>query len=191
MSFTGIAAFFLAAAALFGQSPNPEASVQGVVRDSQGKAVAGATVQLQTKSTGRTLAASTDAHGVYRVAALSAGTYSLRVTAAGAGEATEGPFVLGAGERKSFDLTLQYAFFDEPNFIVAGVTDTASRGGHGSDTVMRSSESLAQATAALGHGAESPAAGEAPLREAIAKDPANARLHHALADSGEKQGNAL
>ncbi len=191
MSFTGIAAFLLAAAALFGQSPNPEASVQGVVRDSQGKAVAGATVQLQVKSTGRTLAAETDAHGVYRVAALSPGTYSLRVTAAGAGEAAEGPFVLGTGERKSFDLTLQYAFFDEPNFIVAGVTDTASRGGHGSDTVMRSSESLAQATAVLGHGAESPAAGEASLREAIAKDPANAPLHHALADSEEKQGNAL
>jgi tetratricopeptide (TPR) repeat protein len=41
-------------------------------------------------------------------------------------------------------------FYDEPTFIVAGVTDGASGGGHGSDTILRSSESLAKATASLG-----------------------------------------
>jgi tetratricopeptide (TPR) repeat protein len=40
-------------------------------------------------------------------------------------------------------------YFDEPNFIVAGVADPSARGGHGSDPVLRSAESLAKATAAL------------------------------------------
>jgi tetratricopeptide (TPR) repeat protein len=40
-------------------------------------------------------------------------------------------------------------YFDEPNFIVAGVADPSQRGGHGSDPVWHSAESLAKATAAL------------------------------------------
>jgi tetratricopeptide (TPR) repeat protein len=43
-------------------------------------------------------------------------------------------------------------YFDEPKFIVAGVADPSQRGGHGSDPVLRSAESLAKATAALGTG---------------------------------------
>ncbi len=43
----------------------------------------------------------------------------------------------------------QPGYFDEPNFIVAGVADPSQRGGHGSDPVLRSAESLAKATAAL------------------------------------------
>src|SRR5579863_6700901 len=41
-------------------------------------------------------------------------------------------------------------YFDEPKFIVSGVADPSERGGHGSDPVLRSAESLAKATAALG-----------------------------------------
>ena len=40
-------------------------------------------------------------------------------------------------------------YFDEPNFIVAGVADPSQRGGHGSDPGSRSAENLAKATAAL------------------------------------------
>jgi tetratricopeptide (TPR) repeat protein len=57
-------------------------------------------------------------------------------------------------------------YFDEPQFIVAGVTDTSQRGGHGSDPVLRSAESLAKETAAL-------------------------RTGSSPADAAEKQGNAL
>jgi len=42
-------------------------------------------------------------------------------------------------------------YFDEPDFIVAGVADPSQRGGHGSDPVFRSTQNLAQATAALGN----------------------------------------
>ncbi len=38
---------------------------------------------------------------------------------------------------------------DQPHFSIAGVTDWTAAGGHGSDTTLRTSESLAKATAAL------------------------------------------
>jgi tetratricopeptide (TPR) repeat protein len=40
-------------------------------------------------------------------------------------------------------------FSDQPNFSVAGVTDWTAVGGHGSDSTLRTTESLATATAAL------------------------------------------
>jgi tetratricopeptide (TPR) repeat protein len=40
-------------------------------------------------------------------------------------------------------------YFDPPAFIVAGVTDSSNRGGHGSDPVLRSTDALAKATASL------------------------------------------
>ncbi len=57
-------------------------------------------------------------------------------------------------------------YFDEPKFIVSGVTDPSQRGGHGSDPVLRSSETLAKSTAEL-------------------------RTGNSAADAAEKQGNAL
>ena len=43
-------------------------------------------------------------------------------------------------------------FSDQPNFSVAGVTDWTAVGGHGSDSTLRTTESLASATAALKSG---------------------------------------
>jgi tetratricopeptide (TPR) repeat protein len=57
-------------------------------------------------------------------------------------------------------------YFDEPNFIVAGVADPSARGGHGSDPVLRSAEALTKETAAL-------------------------RTSSSAADTAEKQGKAL
>jgi tetratricopeptide (TPR) repeat protein len=81
-------------------------------------------------------------------------------------------------------------FYDEPTFIVAGVADPAQRGGHGSDPVLRSAEALAKATDALRTGAAA-AATEQALREALAREPGRADLHHSLAGVEEKLGNAL
>jgi Tfp pilus assembly protein PilF len=135
----------------------------------------------------------TDAQGNYRFSALSAGTYTLRADMAGYTAAAFGPFTLAAKETKQVDLTLTPAaaeFFDEPNFIVAGVTDTNNRGGHGSDSVVRSTEALTRAAASLSKetGATAP---EKSLREAVGREPANAELHHALGDVDERLGNAL
>jgi tetratricopeptide (TPR) repeat protein len=81
-------------------------------------------------------------------------------------------------------------YFDEPKFIVAGVTDPSQRGGHGSDPVSRSADALAKATASL-RGGSTPAGSIASLREAIGREPNRAGLHHSLADAEEKRGNAL
>jgi len=161
MASTLAAAFFLGGVALLGQS----ATVHGEVRDSQGKPVAGAAVFLTEKSADRNFTTKADTQGRYRFSDLHAGSYTLRAQAAAAGETAADSFTLAETETRKVDLTVQAAFFDEPGFIVAGVTDTMSRGGHGSDTVLRSAESLAKATASLS--TESPAA------------------------AAEKQGNAL
>jgi tetratricopeptide (TPR) repeat protein len=57
-------------------------------------------------------------------------------------------------------------YFDEPKFIVSGVTDPSQRGGHGSDPGSRSADALAKSTAAL-------------------------RTGNSSADAAEKEGNAL
>jgi tetratricopeptide (TPR) repeat protein len=157
----------LAAVAMFGQSED-SSTLLGFVRDSQGKPVSAVTVQLKTS--GQTLTALTDAQGSYLFQALRAGNYALHAGDPKVGAADFGPFPLAQQEAKKIDLTLDSPskpqFFDEPTFIVAGVTDPALRGGHGSDPVLRSAETLAKSTAAL-------------------------RTGTSAADAAEKQGNAL
>src|ERR1700728_1064358 len=70
----------------------------------------------------------------------------------------------------------QPQFFDEPQFTVAGVTDNTYRGGHGSDTILRSAEALTKATASLGSATGNTDTG----------DP-----HHALAEADERSGDAV
>ena len=123
--------------------------MQGLVRDSHDHPVTAATVYLRIDNSEQILATHTDSEGTYRFATLREGTYALRAETSGYGEAAFGPFVLGPKQMKKVDLTLESAFFDEPKFIVAGVTPATNGGVHGSDTVWRSTEALAKATAAL------------------------------------------
>ncbi len=155
------------AAALYGQNEGL-AALQGFVRDSQGKPVAAVTVQLT--ATGKTLTTVTNAQGSYRFGGLEAGDYTLHAIESKLGEANLGRFSLARNETKKVDLALESPakaqFFDEPTFIVAGVTDPSQRGGHGSDPVLRSAESLSKSTAAL-------------------------RTGNSVADAAEKNGDAL
>ena len=94
-------------------------------------------------------------------------------------------------------------FYDEPQFTVAGVKDASQTGGHGSDTVRRTTESLTKETAALSgpakEAAQKPEAAErkdddineTSLRAALAKDPSNPANRHALAEAEEKAGHSL
>src|SRR5579864_6801954 len=59
------------------------ASIQGVVTDSQGAAVSGATVTLKNLETNQTLIATTDDSGIYNFNALPPSKYSLTVEKAG------------------------------------------------------------------------------------------------------------
>jgi len=175
------------AVALGAQTPET-AELQGVVRDAQGHAINAASVQL--KSVGPALNAKTDALGSYHFRNLAAGSYTLR-----SGDTEIGPFTLSPGEMRKLDVTLgaaQPQFFDEPTFIVAGVTDPSLRGGHGSDPGFRSTEALSKATDSLRTTppAAIPVTPDA-LRAAIAREPQRADLHHALANAEESAGDSL
>jgi tetratricopeptide (TPR) repeat protein len=179
------------------------ATLQGWIRDVNARPVPAAAVSLSPDAAGPALIAHTDAAGSYRFSDLRAGSYKLRAEMTGYGATSFGPFVLGAKESKQVDLTLPAAgatagtaeFFDEPNFIVAGVADTDNRGGHGSAAVARSTEALAKAAAGLSasssKAAARPSESEKALREGLDREPTNAKLHHALGDVEEARGNAL
>ena len=87
-------------------------------------------------------------------------------------------------------------FFDPPQFTVSGVTDTTSLGGHGSDAVVRTRDSLAKDTAALGKASPDLVNAQELLRtkertQALLAQRDSAELHHQLGDLDEKLGNPL
>ena len=206
------------------QNATLQGTLQGYVRDSTGRPVANATVFLQSATETETLATQiqithTDSEGRYRFAALREGAYTLRAEMKGYGEAIAGPVSLAPKETKKIDLALVSAkasepqsafperpatgkpgaqapeFFDEPQFTVAGVTQATNSGGHGSDTVLRTTEALAKATLSLSKEsaassrAATSAATESSLRDTVARDPenfeANRRLGKSLVDNGK------
>jgi tetratricopeptide (TPR) repeat protein len=203
-----------------------QGTVQGYVRDSSGRPVASATVFLQFANGTEALATQTqiahaDSEGAYRFAALRAGIYTLRAEMNGHGSASVSSVSLAQKETKKIDLTLVPTratephsarpaaaakgrpnvqapeFFDEPQFTVAGVTQATNSGGHGSDTVLRTTEALAKATVSLskessvGSNPTTSAVTESSLRDAVTRNPKDPELHHLLGDVEEKLGNPL
>ncbi len=217
LSGTYVAACVIAVTATLAQSQAPAGNatlgtVQGYVRDSGGQPLANATVFLQLATGAETPSAQiqithSDAAGAYRFAALPEGTYTLRAEMGGYDRAIVGPVSLAPKETKYVDLILVPTrasgaaspapeFFDEPQFTVAGVTQATSAGGHGSDTVLRTTEALAKATVSLGKepAADSkspPATTESSLLQAVALNPKDAALRHQLGDVEEKLGHPL
>ena len=180
----------------------PVAKITGFVQDVSGAALAGASIGLQMENETIIQTVSTDSRGAYLFAGLTQGTYKLRATMAGYGDASSASFSLQATETKNISLTLKLAhgsqpgvskstplpeFSDEPSFTVAGVADTTNLGGHGSDVVVRNREGLAKATASLGSessGAHPPSvsltATEKSLRTAVERDAANYDANYRL-----------
>jgi tetratricopeptide (TPR) repeat protein len=173
------------------QSPSSagEATVQGTVRDSLHRPVAGAAVHLQLNGGAHSLNALTDSNGAFKFSALHDGTYSLRAEMSGKGKAAVSSVVLGQNEAKTLDLMLsseELTFFDRPTFSVAGVTDTTSLGGHGSDTLVRTKDALAKATVSLSTSSSGslPSAHNAErediLRATVAREPESFEANHRL-----------
>lgn len=201
LSVALIATFLIAGLSAWAQLPSADSSsVQGAVRDVQGKAVAHAQVQLQTKDSRQVFTAATDSEGVYRFSNLQQGTYVLRVVSA-QGSAEIASLALGDKENKRADLNLRPQgsgqsaqaapqFYDEPQFSVSGVTDTTNLGGHGSDTVVRTRESLAKETRNLArtngsgpaHSLSPPSASatEKSLRETLQREPSSFEANQQL-----------
>ncbi len=191
--------------------PAAMATLQGTVWDSSHHPIGGASVRLQAKDA-LILAVQTDSSGAYVFSALPEGSYILCAQKAGYDRATSSSIVLAPQEAKTLDLTLRVLdqgadkksaqarpdFFDEPNFTVAGVTDTTSLGGHGSDAIVRNREAVARETASLskqpdpGSTAQSwDAETEKSLREAAGSQPqdfdANYHLGKFLVESAKPQ----
>ncbi len=183
------------------QSPAPpnSATVHGFVRDSRGLPVPAASVHLQRQGALQVVTVLTDSKGAYRSAGLREGAYTLRAEKTGAGEVSVGPLDLGERQVREIDLTLVAPvvqqgqstsagtpeFFDEPQFTVAGVTDATNHGGHGSDTVSRTTQSLAKDVVTLDKdpSVARPApnvAKERSLREAAARDPGSFEVNQQL-----------
>jgi tetratricopeptide (TPR) repeat protein len=200
-----------------GQTPEAQAertaraTLHGVVLDSARHPVAGATISLQAKDA-QILTAHTNSTGAYSFPALRQGSYIVQAEMAGYERATSSSIILAPNEARTVDLTLNFSgsaaatksaqvqpeFFDEPQFIVAGVTDTTSLGGHGSDTIVRNREALVVETASLskqpvaGSAANSSSADiEKSLREVAARQPqdfdANYHLGKFLVDVAKAQ----
>ena len=177
-----------------GQEPGPPTSLQGVVRDAAGKAVAEASILMRKKDATDSFLVHTDAQGSYSFTRLPGGVYSLHATKDGYAAAEVPAVFLRPRESKIIDLTLAPLvsqgsataapqFFDQPQFTVAGVTDTTNLGGHGSDTVARTRNSLAKDTASLAETAVKPrpdAAREESLRELAKRQPDDFGVNHQL-----------
>lgn len=141
--------------------------IAGVVRDGAGQALPAASVRLQAQGNSKAEERKTDSAGSFLFSGLEAGTYM--VSASSGSERSDAISVKGTrGTVEHVELKLtngsklgdktkgnengkteMMEFSDLPNFTVAGVTDWTAAGGHGSDTSLRTSESLTRETLGL------------------------------------------
>jgi tetratricopeptide (TPR) repeat protein len=184
-----------------GQTAQPPLTgvISGTVRNAAGEPVSAASVRLQPKDRPDSTEVKTSADGSFQFPGCAPGTYLLRAEKAGSQRGPASSVVLAAGERKRVDLVLpsgpagEMEFDDKPNFTVAGVTDSTSFGGHGSDVRARTSEALAKDTLTLKSdgsaeatsGTTSAAAAsesEKKLRAALVQSPSSFDANHQLGE---------
>ena len=179
------------------------ASLHGTIYSKDGKPVAEADVRLKKKASPDQFETHSDARGAYSFTQLQEGPYGLE--AFKDGYSGWGDIYLKAGEPMTVNLPLSYGpksaeeakgttleYYDRAEFSVAGVTDTTSLGGHGSDTVVRTRDSIAKDTASLGKpasGTPANALHEKSLRAEVESHPdsfdANRNLGRFLLDVGQ------
>ena len=193
----GLAALVLANLSARSLQAQESATLRGTIRNSQGKPVAGATVELRANDPVQSQTVLADAQGIYIFSAIHGGVYLLRVTMEGYGDAQIASLFFGPHDTKTVDLTLLPVaapqFFDEPQFKVSGVTDTTNLGGHGSDATVRTREALAKETVALGKSPPVPAStseAEKSLRASLEREPRSFELNHRLGKMLLESGRA-
>ena len=185
------------------------ATIEGSVRDASGAGVADASVRLQRQGDALAQERKTNTDGGFLFSEIPTGIYVLSaskgnqhssdmvVNATVRGGMSRADFTLqnqtqGAGEKAAAtapQAAQAMEFADTPNFTVAGVTDWTAAGGHGSDTSLRTSESLTRETLELkaktGEGKSAAATGdsketESNLRSELEKAPKDFEVNHRL-----------
>lgn len=181
-------------------------SIQGTVHDSASRPVGDAIVRLEQDGSRNVMEVKTNAEGVFVFPALGAGSYILNGEKSGLRSRATTVIVPLQGDRKQVDLVLEepnissqasaqaIEFADKPNFTVAGVTDWTAVGGHGSDSILRTSEDLSRETLTLkpetSRRNEEGSAGnisegdksESKLRAALASTPKSFQANHQLGE---------
>ena len=195
-------ALFLHGSSLQNAPLDNSGKIEGVISDQQNEPVVGASVHLYNHEVKSVLVTTTDADGHYSFHSLGAGAYSLTVTLLGWRDVNKEALTLKKGQAMTVSLSLQrdtgdvsnkkpaqsIEFSDEPSFTVAGVTDPTNLGGHGSDVVLRTKESLAKATVSLNAGNIEE---EKHRVRVLRTGPDSAELHELLSDIAESEGRPL
>jgi Flp pilus assembly protein TadD len=171
------------------------ATLKGCVRGASSQPIAGAIAALENTSSRAVFTTKTDSQGIYQFSGLKDGIYRLQVDASGYEQKTVDSLSLKAPEIRIVDLKIislrvktpeAPEFYDEPQFTVAGVTDTTNLGTHGADTVVRNTESLMRETASMARptldkgNASVDDSTLRSLREALKRDPDNFQANHEL-----------
>lgn len=181
------------------------ATIQGTVMDAAGNPVADVSVVLIQKDHPGDVKTKTNASGAFVFSALRAGSYQLSSEKSGLRSAAQ-TLIVSEGAQQHVNVRLEASeaiqsnspetmeFADKPNFTVAGVTDWTAVGGHGSDSILRTSEDLARETltlkpevsgnrvAGLPGGASAVSESESKLRAALAGAPGSFETNHQLGE---------
>jgi tetratricopeptide (TPR) repeat protein len=166
-------ALLLSSVAAFAQT----GTLAGTAIDAKRQPIAGARIDIQAQAGRKLQSLRTDAQGKFTLA-LNPGTYTIKAEDDALEQAAAGPVTISVGKPFVIELVLKPQYFDEPRFVVAGVTDNTYRGGHGSGAVLRSAEALAKQTEALATEEPSgdPLQTVAKLRSAAEADPSEPNL---------------
>ncbi len=184
-------------------------AIEGIVLNAAGKLVGDATVRLEQAGVPGAQETKSNAAGVFAFSALRAGNYILSAEKQGLRSRAITVIASPREDRKQVNLVLEDSgaapagssdtssqameFADKPTFTVAGVTDWTAVGGHGSDSILRTSEYLARETLTLkpedaGHGAS--AGGREGLASGVSSRAA-ADEHRLAGEQDEKRSDPL
>ncbi|MGB7549271.1 MAG: tetratricopeptide repeat protein, partial [Terracidiphilus sp.] len=186
-------------------------TIRGTVHNSAGKLVGDASVRLERKGVPGAVEAKTNALGAFAFSALTPGIYIVSAEKSGLHSGAAAVDASSVEDGRQIDLVLEGAgvtqpeskssspspsqameFADKPNFTVAAVTDWTAAGGHGSDSILRTSEALTRETLTLkaehaerGAPVSSGEVGgikesESKLRAAVANAPRSFEANHRL-----------
>ena len=179
-----VVVMFLCLSTTWAQQP-ATVTIRGMVQDASGNPVNGASIRFE-RDGAPPAEITTNAEGAFAFPATAPGSYSVRAEKSGRRSRT---LTVNAEQSKGEQLTLilkdgddsktsassqpgAMEFADAPNFTIAAVTDWTAAGGHGSDAVLRTSESLTSRNAQLEAGARA--------RAIPPSEPLNGRHSRAL-----------